>query len=89
MRAGRWCGHALYDGDASVTSAWIPGRSSVVLARVAETTTAVSDRIVVSVGGVVDCAPARGDCSAAIAASTANDRTNGWYGFGDIWNSAL
>jgi hypothetical protein len=47
-----------------------------VLARVAETTTAVSDRIVVSFGGL-DCAAARGGVAAIAAASTANSATDG------------
>jgi hypothetical protein len=50
--------------------------SSVVLARVAETTTAVSDRIVVSFGGL-DCAAARAGVAAIAAASTANGATDG------------
>jgi hypothetical protein len=56
-----------------------------VLARVAETTTAVSERIVVSVAGRVDCAPAGDGPSAVIATSTASDPTNGrWNGFENI-----
>jgi len=51
----------------------------VVLARVAETTTAVSERIVVS-AGVVACAAAREGHSAIAVARTAKSRTNGrWW----------